>query len=313
MRLLVFCGLLVAPLVLAKSAAGQAREPRGAASVDASSGHAARHRGGHHHRHSDHRHRHSHFWFDLGFPLYWGGGYTPAFGAYLPSYSYFGYSVVVPPPTIINVTPINAVAIQGAPAAMPANNSPAPADPALEPAKSKPKTTNAEHKARAGRFLGFGDAQFAKQKYLAAVERYKTAAEIAPDVAELYFRQGIAHVALGQYDSAARAFRRGLLVRSDWNGSPFRLDQLYDNAPLAKTHHLEDLARAVEANPFDSDLLLILGMQLFFDGQPDRSRVFLARSAQLGGNENRLLDNLLGKPKPGVAPDAQQSGGKISF
>jgi tetratricopeptide (TPR) repeat protein len=245
--------------------------------------------------------------------LYWGGGYTPVFAPYYPSFSYFGYSVVVPPPTIINIAPAGAAAIPPAPAALPANNPPA-ADPAPAAARMpKQKSTNAEHKARAGRFVGFGDAQFGKQKYLAALERYKTATDIAPDVAESFFRQGIANVALGQYESAARAFRRALEVRSDWNASPFRLDQLYDNAPLAKTHHLEDLAKAVEGNPFDADLLLVLGMQLFFDGQPDRAKVFFARSDQLGGNEDRLLDDLLGKPKPPGAAGAPGQGGKISF
>ena len=79
---------------------------------------------------------------------------------------------------------------------------------------------------------------------------------------------------------------------------------------MAKTQHIETLARAVEANPFDADLLLVLGMQLFFDGQADRAAVFFSRAAQLGADEDHLLDDFLGKPKPADAP---QPGGKISF
>jgi hypothetical protein len=305
--------MLVAPLLLAEAASGQGRQPRGSGSDASSRHHHHDHHAGHHHHHG-HRHRHSHLWFDAGFPLYWGGGYTPAFGAYYPSYSYFGYSVVLPPVTVLNVTPINVVAVPppqiAAPAAGQAAANNLPQQPA---APSKPKATNAGHKARAGRFLGLGDANFAEQRYLSALERYKTAMEVAPDMPESYFRQGIAQVALAQYESAARAFRRGLQVRSDWNAAPFRLDDLYDSAPLAKTRHLEELARAVESNPFDSELLLALGMQLFFEGETDRARVFFERSAQLGGNDDRLLDGLLGNPKPAGDAGAQRPGAKISF
>jgi tetratricopeptide (TPR) repeat protein len=220
----------------------------------------------------------------------------------------------VPPiaaPVGFNAVPLG---VAGAlPAARPANNQAGPA-PALEPPPPpKPKTSHAQQKARAGRFIGFGDANFARQKYHAAVERYKTAMEIAPDVAESYFRQAFAQVAMGQYDKAAAAFRRGLRVRSDWAGSPFRLDQIYDGAALAKTSHIERLAGEVEANPFDAELLLVLGMQLFFDGEQARADVFFARAAQLGGNEDQLLDDFLPKPKPDGAADGQQPPGKIVF
>lgn len=313
MRRLVFCGLLVAPLLLAAHAAGQAPARRVASSDVGAARRYAGHYSGHHH-HGNYGRGHSAFWFDLSFPWYAGGGYAPAFGGYFPSYSYFGYSVVVPPPTVINVISVNPAAVQGAPAVPAANKPAAPADPVPDPApKPKVRATNAEHKARAGRFLGFGNANFAAQRYLTALARYKTAIDIAPDIAESYFREGVAHVALGQYESAARAFRRGLRIQAVWNAPPFLLDDLYDNAPLPKTQHLEELARAVEANSFDADLLLVLGMQLFFDGQAERARVFFTRSAQLGGNEDRLLDGFLDEQKPDAAAGAQQQGGKITF
>ena len=180
------------------------------------------------------------------------------------------------------------------------------------PAKPKAKVTNAEGKAKAGRFIGFGDANFTKQKYLAAMERYRTAAGVAPDLAEPFFRQGFALVALGQFDSAMKAFRRGLRIRPDWTDSEFRLDQIYGADRLAKTTHLENLAKAVEANPFDSDLLIALGMQLYFDGQRDRASLFFARAAQLGGNEDRLLNDFVPKPGPAGAPKAEHAA-KIVF
>ena len=188
--------------------------------------------------------------------------------------------------------------------------------PAPQPSKSKLRTTSPEWKAKAGKFMAYGDTNFAKQNYLAAVERYKTAAQMAPDLAEPYFRQAFALIAQGQYESAAKAFRRGLKIRSDWSGSPLRLDQLYGADKLAKNAHLENLAKAVEANPLDSELLIALGMQLFFNGEAQRSEVFFARAAQLGANDDRLLDRFLPQPGPAGAgkPDnpAKQAG-KVAF
>ena len=95
------------------------------------------------------------------------------------------------------------------PAAAPACTAPRIAKPADDP-KPKFRVTNADQKAKAGRFIAFGDTNFGKQSYLSASERYKTAAQMAPDLAEAYLRQGFALVAMGQYESAAKAFRRGL-------------------------------------------------------------------------------------------------------
>ena len=259
------------------------------------------------HGHHGHHHRgHSWSWYDVCFPGSFGGGYTPAFPAYFPSFSYFSYNVIVPPVTILQPVAVNLAPAPAAAIPQPAVNDPIPAA-APDP---RPKTTGVEQKARAGRYIGFGDANFGKQKYLAALERYKTASKSAPDVAEAYVRQGFALFALGQYGSAAHAFRRGLRIRSDWTGSPFRLDQMYDGARLSKTGHIESLAKAVEANPLDAELLMVLGMASFFDGQRDRAAVFFAGSAQLGGNDDHLLDDLLPKPKPGDPP---AQGGKIVF
>lgn len=251
------------------------------------------------------RHRRADWWFDLGFPWWLDDPDCPI---YLPPYRYFGYTVVAP------LTPpvgYNAPAPVAQPVPQPGPAAPAPA-PKPEPAKPKP--SHAKQKARAGKFIGFGDANFRKAKYNSAVERYKTAITIAPDMPETYFRQGFVYVAMGYYEKAAAAFRRGLRLRADWSGSPFRLDQIYGPAALAKTAHIESLAGAVDANPFDADLLFVLGIQLFFDGQRDRSQLFFERAAQLGGNEDGLLDAFLPRPKPGGAPNPKpQPGGKLVF
>ncbi|MBI3836772.1 MAG: hypothetical protein HY288_02405 [Planctomycetia bacterium] len=231
-----------------------------------------------------------------GYPYWWTGAFTSPFPYYIYPYPYLPNYGLVPQPR----TPAGRALDQ-------LKN-----DVGEPPAKPKPKVTNAAAKAKAGKFIAFGDANFGKQKYLPAVERYKTAAEMAPDLAEPFLRQGHALVALGQFESAAKAFRRGMKIRSDWSDSGFRLDQIYGADRLAKITHLENLAKAVEANPLDSDLLITLGVQLYFDGQRDRARVFFARAAQLGGNEDRLLNDVLPKPGPAGAPK-DQAVGKVVF
>ncbi len=233
------------------------------------------------------------FW-GSGYPVIWSGAYVPVYVPVWPAAGFGvagGNNVVAPAPR-----PADAV-----------NNLPAPA-------KSDIKPTNAAGKARSGKFISYGDANFGKQKYLAALDRYKTAGKTADDLPEPLFRQGFALVALGQYASAAKAFRRALRIESDWSAPPFQLKDLYRNDRLAKTAHQESLAKAVEANPFDSDLLVVLAMMLYFDGQPDRAGLFFGRAAQLGGNEDGLLNGFMPRPAPAGAPRQENPrGGKIVF
>ncbi len=260
-----------------------------------------------------------HAHFGRGSGAWWGGtvGY-PGWYGWSPLYTPWAYpsypSVAFLPSTPIYSTPIfsspviSTPAVSAPPAAAPAA-APVPSAPADVP-RGQPKVTNPEQKAKAGKFISFGDGNFASQKYLAALGRYKTAAQIAPDLAEPQLRQGAAHVALGQYDAALKAFRRALRINPDAATSNFRLEVIYVGDPLAKTTHLENLAKAVEANPFNSDLLALMGIELHFDGQPDRAALFFQRSAQLGGNDDHLLDGFLPKPAPAGVP---ANPGKVVF
>jgi Tfp pilus assembly protein PilF len=162
----------------------------------------------------------------------------------------------------------------------------------------KPRTTNAAAKVRAGKFMQFGDAQFAKQKFHTALERYREATLAAPDLAETYFRQGFASFATGQYKSAAKAFERGLEIQPNWSSADLDLAKIYGDAnQLALTSHREALAQAIEANSQDGDQLMVMGIVLFFDGEAERSLPFFQKAAQLGANEERLLDGFL-TPRP---------------
>jgi tetratricopeptide (TPR) repeat protein len=164
-------------------------------------------------------------------------------------------------------------------------------------AESKLRVSDPKSKAKAEKLLAAGDEAFGKQKYSSAVEQYQSAAKLAPDLAEPKLRQGLALVAQKRYPAAIKAFRRGLEIRRDWTDSPLRLDQLYAEGALAKVN--QTLTKAVEAKPANSDLLVALGMQLFFDGQRDRAGTYFARAAGLGANRDRLFDDFM--PNPALA------------
>ena len=162
-----------------------------------------------------------------------------------------------------------------------------------EPERERPsRTSNVQAKAQAGKFIEYGDAMFRTQKYSRALQRYRTAANIAPDLPDTMLRQGFTLLALGRYAEAAKALRRALPLRASWNGGEMPLKELYAGDEIAKTSHRETLAQAVEGNRFDADLLFLLAMHLYFDGQADRAHPFLTRSAQLGGNSDRALNRL---------------------
>ncbi len=232
------------------------------------------------HGHGSHHHSHHggtgpwFVWPPVVYPWQGNVGYIPRF----PSYTNLGLPYYIDP-ALSAWSPIQQPMAQPSAGNVPA---PAPAVPlsTLDSIKSKIRVTNAATKARAGKFVGYGDANFKKQSYLSAAERYKDASRMAPDLADAYVRQGFAYIAMSNYDSAARVFHRGLLIRSDWNGSPFRLDQIYDDDQISKTAHLESLAKAAEDNPLDGNLLMLLGMMLYFDGQVERSEPFFAAAAK---------------------------------
>ncbi len=159
------------------------------------------------------------------------------------------------------------------------------------PIMSKRRTFSPAAKAKADEYIADGDAQFAKQKYTSAVQRYQAAARVAPDLADPYFRQGFALIARGDYRGAVNAFRMGLKLRSEWNNCDFRLDTIYAGGALDKAN--QRLAQRMSKDPLDPDLLLAMGMQLFFDGQRNRSAIYLSQAAQLNAIDPRLLDNFL--------------------
>jgi hypothetical protein len=176
------------------------------------------------------------------------------------------------------------------------------ADPPLARPAQKPRATNADARARSQRFIVLGDGYFAKQAYSDASQRYKLAAQAAPDMADGFFRQGIALVALGHYEAAARSLKRGLTIKPDWADSDFRLDMLYGDNGLAKAAHIEALAQEARRAP-SADILFLLGVMLYFDGAPERAKPFFVRSRELAAGDDAHLEGFLRQVLPAVPAD----------
>ena len=112
-------------------------------------------------------------------------------------------------------------------------------------------------------------------------------------------REGFALIAVNQYRLATKALKIALELDPEYVRSRFRLEDLYGDNRLAKTSHLELFAREALENPSDGDLLFLVGMSLYADGEVDRASRFFAKAAELGGAEAvRLLTPVLGKAAP---------------
>jgi hypothetical protein len=200
--------------------------------------------------------------------------------------------VVVPPVNagLLNGGAVNGVAANaGAANAGAAKPDPQPLNgPAVEHNRARPaprvRETNDEVRTRAARRLAMGDEDYRAQRYGEAYSTYRRAAEIAPDLYEVYFRQGQALVALRRYDDALKSFKRGLDLDPNWPRRPMRLTELYGPNQAAFVAHLEALAKEAVARPGDSSPILLLGIELFSSGQQDRAKRFFDQAAALAGD-----------------------------
>ena len=172
---------------------------------------------------------------------------------------------------------------------------------------SSVRSSNAETRRRAALLVESADGMFRRQRYHEALQQYKTASRIAPDVAAWYFRQGHALTAVKRYELAADAFKRGLALDPTEAASTLTLDTLYHDARLAKHSQLDTLAATTLARPDDANLMFVLGVFLHFDGQADRAEKFFERAAALSAPHDEHVRPFLHATDPAATADA--SGG----
>ncbi len=165
------------------------------------------------------------------------------------------------------------------------------------------RASNRQSRDRAQQWITIGDNYFGKQRYNEAYQRYKDAGVMASDVADVFFREGFALAAMGRWDLAVQAMRRGLQFDAAWPRSNFQLDALYNGNKLAKTAQAETLARAAAAGPRDPNVLYLIAVQLYFDNQRERSKLFFERARDLDPAHAEHVQPFLEElARPAVAP-----------
>ena len=146
---------------------------------------------------------------------------------------------------------------------------------------------------RAMLLVDLGDAHFANKKYAEALQRYREASRLEPQLPEAHLHMGFALVALGKYAEAAQAFQRGLQLNPNWPAGGFRLRQLYGPQEAERLAHRNALAGAVAAKPNDPDLLFLLGLLFYFDDLREQARRCFWEAARLAGDNAAHIDPFL--------------------
>jgi hypothetical protein len=264
--------------------------------------------------------------------LYWLAGYPSIYGLYpdYPSYcpytlstgsGYFG-PYVAPPLVVSGDAQFGPRAVQRFMGVDPVPRPAAQIDPrprpAFDPAAAPPAVPHADNRARlkAWRLIDAGDAEFIERRFAQALVHYREAAAAARDLAEAQFRQGFALVATARYADAAKAFIRGLQLDPDWPASGFRLDEIYGENKVVKDAHLDALQKALAAHPHDPDVLFVLGVYLYFDGQAKLAAPLFRRAEivvgaadadHLAGFLKNLPPDKQPQPRPAMEPPAKNA------
>lgn len=257
-----------------------------------------------HSGYSGHGHRHRPFWGGIGtsyhawygpnfgYPLVpgygWGSYWGPQYGIYYDTYTgisnYVLPPVAMPAELLYGPGPVNRMFGGGAFVAPPRQT--------ILVSKPSPPS-NPETLKRAERFLEFGDRLYQEQRYHEALQRYKSAAEAAPDLAEAHFRQAHALAATHRNDLAVKAFQVAVRLADSIERNGFRLDQLYGDNHAAKENNLELLAQDALKNPEDPQAMFLVATFLYYDGQLDRSRIFFQKAQEsAAGDDEHILPYL---------------------
>ena len=159
---------------------------------------------------------------------------------------------------------------------------PAPKDQPPPPAPDqlfRRPAPEADPRTESERRIELGKEAFERGEYGRAAERFRQAAELAPNNALPQFLLGQAHIALGNHRRAFDAILAGLRLDPDWPRKPFRPLDLYGNNVTDHSDHTQLLEDLLAATPADPLLLFLTGYQLWFDGRRDEGKLLLQRAA----------------------------------
>jgi tetratricopeptide (TPR) repeat protein len=172
---------------------------------------------------------------------------------------------------------------------------PLPPDDAVDEQPRPQRATNAQSVALGWKFIGYGDARFAKGDFAGAAERYGTATRNAPQSADAWMRRGFALAAVGRYDLAARHMRRGLQLDPKWPSAAADLRTLFAADAQAMRAHLDALREDAAERPFATDVLFVVGVHLYCAGQREEAEQFFRRAQNVAGGDDDHIRAFLGR------------------
>jgi tetratricopeptide (TPR) repeat protein len=183
-----------------------------------------------------------------------------------------------------------------------------PSGEALEEAHKKyeqvPRPEPAEE-SQTDRYFDQAVSAFEAGDYIAAAQKFHEAQKLAPNDIVLPFARVQALFAAGDYHQAAAVLRQALAIAEPEKEGVFYPRGLYAEEGLL-LKQIEQLSRAVQLNPADLNLRLLLGYQLLGMGRLDEAGVHL-QSAALDSGNNRaatVLMKLLEKLKKPAGGDS---------
>jgi hypothetical protein len=138
------------------------------------------------------------------------------------------------------------------------------------------------------RLVKLGEAAFAAGEFGRAAEHFDRATAIDPRAALPHFLKAQAVFASGGFAEAVKAIRAGLALDPAWPAGKFDPRELYGGNPAAFAGHLEDLEKAVAANPGEATLEFLLGYELWFLGKRVEARKFFAAAEKRLGDPDPI-------------------------
>jgi hypothetical protein len=167
------------------------------------------------------------------------------------------------------------------PPPIPPQENPKPPMPPVRPPDRpvRPPAPDLDPRQDLARRTDLGKEAFERGEYGRAAERFRQAADLAPNNAEPLLLLAQAHIALGNYRRAFDTIQTGLRLDPDWPKQPFKPIDLYGDNVADYAEHTQAIDDLLTAMPNDPVMLFLAGYQLWFDGRRDEAKLLLQRAA----------------------------------
>jgi hypothetical protein len=144
------------------------------------------------------------------------------------------------------------------------------------------RESNAAARKQAWAFVALGDRAASQQKWADAFSNYHKAAGVAPELADLWYREGHSLVAMKQYEQAARIYRRAVRLEQQRAAEAPLLSKIWgENQKFVRDLIRQNLRETVDMQKENAALNFALGVYGYFDEQPEQSRGTLRRAVDL--------------------------------